>query len=202
MAADPRVSERVYREVRRLLFAGTFRLRERLDVASLGEKLNASNTPVREALVRLAAERLIAWRPPRGYFVWLWSEGELKALYDWRAMLLRVAVEDGSAMSGVPDASMEFPLRVAAFFQTIEGGANAELRRAASNADDRLYFARAAEAEAFDDADEELENLAGELRGSQKRAFTGLRLYHARRISAARLLRERAAVKALGPNGE
>ena len=202
MAADPRVGERVYREIRRLLFAGTFRLRERLDVASLGEKLNASNTPVREALVRLAAERLIASKPPRGYFVSLWSEAELGALYDWRASLLRTAIEEASTISAALDASLDFPLRVAAVFQTIEAGANAELKRAAANADDRLYFARLAEAEVFDDTKEELETLAGELQASKKRAFAALRLYHARRTSAARLLRERAAVKALGPNGE
>lgn len=87
MAPDPNVTERVYAEIRRRLFEGAFKLRQRLDVAALSEATGASATPVREALVRLAAERLIASRPTRGFFLTLWSESELCALYDWRHTL-------------------------------------------------------------------------------------------------------------------
>src|SRR5262249_52990587 len=132
MAGPSRVGERVYQELRARLFAGEFRLRDRLDVASLSTTLRVSNTPVREALVRLAAERLIASKPSRGFFVSLWSESELKTLYDWRCLLTRAAIEQGSVASAIVNspASEAYPVRLARLFQAVEAKANHELRRA------------------------------------------------------------------------
>ncbi len=202
MASDPRVSERVYWEVRRRLFLGEFGLRERLDVGTLSKALNASSTPVREALVRLAAERLIASKPTRGFFVSLWSEAELRALYEWRALLLRCGLEQGPGLVG-GNESEPYPVRVARLFQGAEAHANAELRRAGANADDRLYMARLVEPEILPGTANEIALLAASLRAGARRAALGhLRAYHGRRLAAVRRLRERAALRALGANGE
>lgn len=203
MAPDPRVSERLYQEIRKRLFAGEFRLRERLDVGALAQLLGASTTPVREALVRLAAERLIASKPTRGFFVWLWSEAELKALYEWRGALLRLAVEQGATNAIVLEGDVEYAERVARLFQLVELRANLELKRAGVNADDRLYAARLAEADLFEDANHELKELCSHLRvGPRRTALQALRRYHTRRAAAARALRDRATLRALGGNGE
>jgi len=240
MAADPPVSDRVYHEIRRRLLAGDYRLHARLDVGALADGLGASSTPVREALVRLAAERLITARPSRGFFVSLWSESELRALYEWRAWLAAGALathaekvpvakdavaEDDVAKGAVPndavvdvpaagalvaggaatgvEANSGYPLRVAAILQSVEGRANPELRRAGVNADDRLHAARRAEAELFGDVDRELDDLAARLRqGAASSLRAALRRYHGRRVKAAKLLRERAVLRALGGNGD
>lgn len=235
MAADPPVSDRVYHEIRRRLLAGDYRLHARLDVGALADGLGASSTPVREALVRLAAERLITARPTRGFFVSLWSESELRALYEWRAWLAAGALAThadavpvakdavakdaiandavvdvpaagalvaGGAATGV-EANSGYPLRVAAILQSVEGRANPELRRAGVNADDRLHAARRAEAELFGDVDRELDDLAARLRqGAASSLRAALRRYHGRRVKAAKLLRERAVLRALGGNGD
>ncbi|MBL8558738.1 MAG: GntR family transcriptional regulator [Hyphomonadaceae bacterium] len=230
MAADPPVSDRVYHEIRRRLLAGDYRLHARLDVGALADGLGASSTPVREALVRLAAERLITARPSRGFFVSLWSESELRALYEWRAWLAAGALAThadavpvakdaiandavvdvpaagalvaGGAATGV-EANSGYPLRVAAILQSVEGRANPELRRAGVNADDRLHAARRAEAELFGDVDRELDDLAARLRqGAASSLRAALRRYHGRRVKAAKLLRERAVLRALGGNGD
>lgn len=203
MANDPRISERVYTEIRRHLFAGEYKLRERLDVGALAAALGASATPVREALVRLASERLIAWRPAKGFFVSLWSEAELRALYQWRGMLAELALAASAQEAGsTPPENASYPEAVAKLLSSLNGAMNPELRRAADNADDRLYAARMAETDVFADWQEELAKLSEALRaGSAPAAKAAISAYHARRIGAAKSLRERAVVRALPANG-
>lgn len=202
MASDPRISERIYQEIRRRLFAGAYRLRERLDVGTLAAALGASATPVREALVRLATERLIAWRPSKGFFVGLWTEAELRALYQWRGMLAELALASAQSAPVLTVETATYPERVARLLCSLNGTMNAELRRAAENADDRLFAARMAETDVFADWEAELATLAEALKdGGPKRAKSALGAYHARRATAARTLRERAVVRALPANG-
>jgi hypothetical protein len=202
MASDPRISERIYQDIRRRLFAGAYRLRDRLDVGTLAGALGASATPVREALVRLATERLIAWRPSKGFFVSLWTEGELRALYQWRGMLAELALASARAAPAPAIEAASYPERVARLLCSLNGAMNPELRRAADNADDRLFAARMAETDVFADWEAELAGLAQSLtEGGAKRARTALIAYHARRAAAARTLRERAVVRALPVNG-
>lgn len=192
-------SERVYLALKQTLFSGGYRLRERLDVASLAKTLSVSSTPVREALVRLASERLVSARPTRGFFVRLWSEGELRALYEWRLLLLH---ETKPARVLLERPGRSHPFRIADAFAAIACDANEELRRAAANADDRLHAARVAEAEVFHDLDAEWDAMEGVLMGGDevKRRST-IKRYHARRIERVGAIRERALVRALGANG-
>ena len=75
MARTPETptSERAYQEIKARLMDGRFRLRQRLDATALATDLAVSTTPVREALLRLTAERLVAFRPSHGFSAAMWS---------------------------------------------------------------------------------------------------------------------------------
>lgn len=204
MAADPTASERAYSEIKRKLLDGAFHLRQRLDATLLAEDLALSTTPVREALVRLAAERLIAARPPRGFYVSLWSESELRWLYLWRAQLA------DSAAAGLADApparepiaGEDYPARIAAALGRLTHGANPELARVSANADERLHHARRAEAAIWADVAGEpprLEAAIGQGRSRQLRTL--LRAHFQRRLKAVKQIHERAVLGAMPRNG-
>lgn len=202
MAADPGTSERVYQEIRRRLLAGEFHARERLDVSRLATSTRASATPVREALARLAVERLISARPSQGYFASVWTEGELRALYQWRLDLILLAVSQQGGVESANSNGAEYARRVAHLFQGIEKRANTEVRRAAVNADDRLWAARRVEPEIFSDTGRELLAIETAMGGPQPALMRRLRAYHARRLAAASSIRDRALLSAQPPNGK
>jgi DNA-binding GntR family transcriptional regulator len=200
MAADPAISERIYLELRRRLLAGGFRLRERLDVGRIAADMQASATPVREALTRLATEGLIAAKPARGFFAMLWSERELATLYEWRGALVRLALEERAHAPLSIELTGDYPNDVRSVFAALEAEANRELRRAGANADDRLHAARRVEPETLGASMEDLSMIASA--GTKRELLNLLRRYHARRVGAAGAIRERAVLRALPPNGE
>lgn len=200
MASDPALGERIYQELRRRLLAGGFKLRERLDVGRIAAEMQASATPVREALARLATERLITAKPARGFFAVLWTEAELSALYEWRGALVRMAAEAQTPIAPRVIADGDYGDAARALFEFIEANANRELRRAAANADDRLHVARRVEVEIIPAAAADLVAIA---EASSKRALiASLRRYHSKRIAHSGAIRERALLHALPPNGE
>lgn len=204
MAADPTAGERAYEEIKERLLSGAFHLRQRLDATQLAEALHLSTTPVREALVRLAAERLIASKPPRGFYVWLWSESELRWLYLWRARLADMgAAELGDEeLAYAPDASREYAARIARVLALAPGRLNPELARAGANADERLHHARRAEAALWPGVLKEAEWLAerlGEAKAPVRRSL--LRRHFQRRLKAVRQIHERAVLLAMPRNG-
>lgn len=203
MAADPALSEQIYFELRRRLLAGGFRLNERLDVSRIATDMGSSATPVREALTRLAAEGLIAARPARGFFAILWSEAGLRALYEWRGMLARMAVAESAGIAfpiGEAEASVSYADAARAMFTLIEEGANVELRSAAANADDRLHAARCVEPEVIADCAKELAAIGA---AQTKRQLLNLLQRHfTRRGVHAAALRDRAMLRLLPPNGQ
>jgi DNA-binding GntR family transcriptional regulator len=68
-AARPQLSEDVARYVRRRIFNGTYIPGEYLRLDQLAAELGISVTPVREALLNLRAEGLLAQQPRRGFVV-------------------------------------------------------------------------------------------------------------------------------------
>ncbi|MGD9968214.1 MAG: GntR family transcriptional regulator [Hyphomonadaceae bacterium] len=200
MAPDPALSERIYQELRRRLLAGGFKLRERLDVARIASEMQASATPVREALARLAAERLIKARPARGFFAVLWTEAELKALYEWRGALVQMAADARKEFEPRMLAAGDYGDVVRTLFASIESEANHELRHAAANADDRLHAARRVELEIVPGAPADAQAIAAS--GSKRALIAALRRYHAKRLVNVAAIRERALLQALPPNGE
>lgn len=203
MPADLAISERVYIELRRRLLAGGFRLRERLDVGRLATEMQASATPVREALTRLATERLIAAKPTRGFFATLWNVQELKALYEWRGVLVCSALETVSETRLIQRPSVvegDYADAVRQTLADIEEGANAELRRVAANADDRLHAARRVEPQTLSASADEVAAIAAAR--TKKELLALVRRYHAKRAVQAGAIRDRAVLHALPSNGE
>ncbi len=77
----------VFDEIRQSIITGEYRPGERLIEAELAEKLDASRTPIREALQRLHAAGLVASHR-RGWVVNAFTAVEIRQIYE-----LRMAVE-------------------------------------------------------------------------------------------------------------
>lgn len=82
---------------------------ERLNEAHLAERLGLSRTPLREALNRLAPERLLAARGVQGFFVGGLDLRKARALRDLRAVLeaaaFRLAWSGPRPMPSPPSAA-------------------------------------------------------------------------------------------------
>jgi DNA-binding GntR family transcriptional regulator len=94
--ATPSPGEETYASIRRSILEGALRPGERIVEQQLAEMLNVSRTPVREALLKLERENLVA-RMGRGMAVRTYSSDEVRDIYDLRAHLegyaARVACE-------------------------------------------------------------------------------------------------------------
>lgn len=78
--------------------------RQRLNIDSLATDLNVSPTPVREALARLAAERLVTFEPYKGYWVSpLLSSHQVTDLMHVRRLIELDAVRLAAQRMRIPD---------------------------------------------------------------------------------------------------
>jgi len=179
--------ERIYAELKRQLREGVHPPGAPLEPALIGGALNASITPVRDALHRLVGERLVEAPRHNGFTAPRLSEMALRDLYAWNGELLGLAASRmrrpidaapaGSA--GIADATAALFLRIAEATDSREhAGAVAQLN-------DRLAPFRQKEAPFFPDAEEECSVLAA-LAASESRAplTRALARYHKRRIAA------------------
>ncbi|UWR16341.1 GntR family transcriptional regulator [Sulfitobacter sp. M368] len=89
----------VYRRMKVDLMTGALKPGARLNVSALANRYETSNNPVREALNRLTAERLIVQRDQKGFAAPLMTVEDLRDLADTRIALetiaLRRAMERG-----------------------------------------------------------------------------------------------------------
>jgi DNA-binding GntR family transcriptional regulator len=76
----------VYEQLRRAIIEGTIRPNERLIESDLAQRLNVSRTPIRESMMRLAADGLIISQR-RGWAVREHSATEIREVYEVRAGL-------------------------------------------------------------------------------------------------------------------
>jgi DNA-binding GntR family transcriptional regulator len=74
-------------ELRERIARGLLPLGERVSDKALAQELRVSRTPVREALLQLASERLVVMRPQRGTFVFSPSDDDLRELCELRGVL-------------------------------------------------------------------------------------------------------------------
>lgn len=101
----------VHGRIQRMVLLGVFPTRERLAEERVAEMLGVSRTPVREAMARLHAERLLHRYADGGYFVAEPDLADLRDLYEVRVALeLRGLVR---ALEGFasPDLAVLEPLR-------------------------------------------------------------------------------------------
>lgn len=88
----PGTFDRVYAAIKQRLRDGLYRPGDRLEPAALSDELNASVTPVRDALHRLTGERLVEAPRHEGFRVPMMTEMVLRHLYAWHLDLLLLAV--------------------------------------------------------------------------------------------------------------
>lgn len=204
MAPETSAARRAYEKIKQQILDGTLPVRGRIDVEALARSLGLSSMPVRQALGQLTWERLV--RPGRqsGYEVTLWSEVELAQLYEWRGALLVLALPVNAAVSELKRTARTQPYAQAVFnvMRMIDEQGNLELRRAATNADERLTAARMIETDVLGDVDAEFATLVAALAESGKRPAGLVKAYHRRRVQHARAIRERVVLSALPRNGD
>lgn len=85
--------EAAYDALISLIREGVYPPSHRLREEDVGERLNLSRTPVREALRRLEADGIVEHRPRVGAVIRQLSHGEVVELYEMRVVLERTAAE-------------------------------------------------------------------------------------------------------------
>lgn len=85
--SDQNIAEQVADQLRAAIHSGEFLPGERLVERRLAERLGVSHIPVREALTRLAEERLISHEPRRGARVAELTVGDLEEISSLRIVL-------------------------------------------------------------------------------------------------------------------
>lgn len=179
----PSTFERVYVALKQRLRSGRVRPGERLEPASLSADLNASVTPVRDALHRLTGERLVEAPPQEGFRVPLPSETMLRYLYAWHLDVLLLALTrralDGDAAPLAPrtqdslDALLE---------SLVARSGNPEHLQALRNVRERLSPFERLEARLLNDLDQEIRAIVAASRAEDRRALRRCLLaYHRRR---------------------
>lgn len=183
--------EGVYDRIKGLLLAHALAPGQLLQIGTLAEELGVSTTPVREALTRLAAERLIVFAPKRGFFAKTASEEELRGLYTLNQTLLDCALQqwpaESAAMPGASGEPPHSPLELARasadlFVRIATRSAMGELVDIVRNFNDRLHHARMIEVEIIEEAPTEWLQLHDAYRSDDREQLAQvLQGYHLRR---------------------
>lgn len=180
--------ERIYDTLKQRLLSGAHRPGERLDPARLAAELNASPTPVRDALNRLVGERLVETWPQEGFHAPIPTEAGLRDLYRWNldliGLVLRAISEPRMALSEMTAAEPAHTLVSARLFLRVaSGSSNSEHQHAVAHANDRLHFARLAETHVLDGTEAELVEMEAAMQTDGPTALRKLfAIYHRRRL--------------------
>ena len=196
---DPMTEGAVYERIKSWLLAQALVPGQLLQIGVLADELGVSTTPVREALTRLAAERMIMSVPKRGFFARTPSEDDIFGLYSVNRTILDAAVarwpesdagEPAGAMQQTPAMSVqernaEQLARQTGelFLQIAMRSGVGEFAEIVRNMNDRLHHARVLECEivenAFVDVAKIAELAAARERGQLRQA---LEAYHDERL--------------------
>lgn len=185
----PGTFERVYAAIKRQLRDGVFRPGDRLEPAALSEQLNASVTPVRDALHRLTGERLVEAPRHEGFRVPMLTETILRHLYAWHRDLLLLAIARrraayASELVGMADQadSALHERQNAMFIALAEASANPEHVDALRSVLDRLEPLQRIEQCFLDSVETEIAQISEAIRSGDRSALRrSLVQYHRRR---------------------
>ena len=167
---------------------------EPLTITELAHDLGLSATPVREALSRLAGERLIEDRRGRGYFAPRLDVSDLIELYGLRRLYLVEALSGEGGPSSFPPPDAPAPAHpaivqmVQAFDWIVARAGNRALFDAYRQVGERLAPAVRVESRVFPLADE-LAELMTALEDPPRLRTILSRLHAARRVRAPELMR-------------
>jgi DNA-binding GntR family transcriptional regulator len=120
MSDAPLLTKSVYDDLRRAIVLGEYRPGERLIEAELAAKLDASRTPIREALQRLSAVGLVISRR-RGWVVHAFTRAEIQHVYEVRMALEGFACRLAARHAGPKDIAVLKKL-VAAYGASVRSG--------------------------------------------------------------------------------
>lgn len=165
MISDPSAAERAYQRLKADILTGVLATGP-LDIRELGDCLKMSVTPVREALARLSAERLVKLAPHQGYAVANPSARRLQNLYDLSDGLVDLTLQRCEvSLSSSPGPggarTSDYARDMAGLISTMATSQpNRELGEHLLALSDRLFPARRYEPSLFPGALEELDLLA------------------------------------------
>jgi len=188
----------VYERIKSWLLAQALVPGRLLQIGVLADELGVSTTPVREALTRLAAERLIMSVPKRGFFARTPSEDDIFGLYSVNRTILDAAVGRWPEVNPAPAAGADeaAPISIQErsakqlaretgelFLQVALRSGVAEFAEIVRNMNDRLHHARVLECEIVPDVFVELARIA-ELIAAHDRVQLrpALETYHNQRL--------------------
>lgn len=144
--------ERVYLDLKGRIVSGAYPPGTRLDPRQLARSLNASATPVRDALHRLSGERIVDSWHQEGFRQPVMIEADLADLYAWGGMLLALALRGRNPDPGLVAGLHALPAfetyadGIESLFRVIAAGsANRELRYAVANFIERSRVLREVE---------------------------------------------------------
>jgi DNA-binding GntR family transcriptional regulator len=191
----------VYERIKHWLLAQTLVPGQLLQIGVLADELGVSTTPVREALTRLAAERMIMSVPKRGFFARTPSEDDIFGLYSVNQTILDAAVmrwpeataqaapaEAAAGEVPVQDRSAEQLARQTGelFLHVATRSGVGEFAEIVRNMNDRLHHARVLECEIVPNVFVEMGRMTA-LAAANDRAHLreALKAYHVERLRLA-----------------
>lgn len=184
--------ERVYLALKERLGSGGYGAGEHLEPSALSGDLNASITPVRDALHRLVGEGLVEAPRGDGFRTPLVTEMGLRHLYRWNAALLDLAARVTGATSALPEETELLDRTETLFLAIARRPGNPEHVTAVARLSERLRPMRHIEAILVADARSELDELSASFSddagGPLRRALAA---YHRRRERIAADIVER-----------
>ncbi len=180
------VFDRVHAAIRDRIASGVWRPGQRIELAMLCDLLDASPSPVRDALHRLRGERLVMDGESDGFCMPSLTEAELADLYAWAHQLLMIGLR-GPGPIGQTGTSTAPVAAITALFEAImEAARNAEARAAMRSINARLGPARLAELSVLDGIDAEIAGVRQALLADDRAVLrTVLGRYLRRRTKAA-----------------
>ncbi|HVL77727.1 MAG TPA: GntR family transcriptional regulator [Sphingomicrobium sp.] len=184
----PGTFERVYAAIKQQLRDGLYRPGDRLEPAVLSEELNASVTPVRDALHRLTGERLVEAPRHEGFRVPMLTETMLRHLYAWHRDLLLLAILNRRAeiaqLNVWPDVSGEtasYERRNHVFLALAQATNNPEHLIALRTLTERLEPAQRLEDALLDAVEEETAEIVAALHRRDRKALRRSLVHYQRR---------------------
>ena len=187
--SPPGTFERVYAAIKDQLRKGVFRPGERLEPAAFCEDLNASVTPIRDALHRLTGERLVETPRHEGFRVPLLTETMLRHLYAWHLDLLLLATAKHRLIKAAVGESEDrgpgldqLERQNAIFLELAASTGNPEHLIVLRSLTERMEPYQRFEAELLDAIETETENIATAIRGGDRKTIRkSLIAYHRKR---------------------
>jgi hypothetical protein len=195
-------SNGVYEQVKARLIAQEFPGGQRISIEHLADRLVVSHTPIREALVRLAAERIISEVPKAGFFAKELSKSEITELCNLQSLLLQWSLNDAHNgdraplrlkppdLMGEPSKGTSVSPRTAVdvmddlFVHVSSQSGNADVIQIVRNINDRTHYIRLKDYEVFGDAEDRLPLLCQSYAQLQfDRLRAGLKLFFHERLA-------------------